>query len=271
MNEVIVQKLDENIYVYKGLLPNCKNMVDTFVNAESDPESTLLFKDWKPWSRFGTYISTLGGQLLDERKLFEDDPIFIKEDLIIKEIKDAFKYATDQFLLDHGLSVESDWKTMGPSISKYSHKNSNKNESGIKGLEMVYHTDYVTLEEEWPGDKFILTCTMYLNDDYEGGEITFILPNKEILDYKPKAGDVLVFPSGHPELLSDNGKYIHGVKTVKNKDKYLIRTFYQKPFAGSKAWHENCAKYGEDVWRKNEKERVDREFTEYFKNKAKDF
>jgi predicted 2-oxoglutarate/Fe(II)-dependent dioxygenase YbiX len=45
---------------------------------------------------------------------------------------------------------------------------------------------------------------LYLNDDYDGGEIFF--PNQNFV-YKPKRGDALLFPCGGTE-------YTHGVKKV---------------------------------------------------------
>ena len=68
----------------------------------------------------------------------------------------------------------------------------------------------------------------------------------------------MVFPSGHPDLLSQDGRYLHGVKRIRNVDKYLIRCFYQIPFAGTKEWHDNQEKFGVEEWAKMEKERIDR-------------
>ena len=258
MSDISVISLEKNISIFKGLLPNASKMVEIFKEAEINPESTFLFKDWRDWSRFGTYVWQIGNNL-DRTEDLSSNQKYIEEESIVKELHHAFGYATNKYLEERGLKVGDDWVVMGPSISKYDHLNYEKNLSGIKDLEMLYHTDYVTLEKDWPGNKFILTCTMYLNDDYEGGDITFRLPNKQIIDYKPKAGDVLVFPSGHPDLLSENGKYLHGVKSIKNSNKYLVRCFYQKPFAGNPEWLENEKKYGKDIWMKMEKERIEKE------------
>jgi hypothetical protein len=76
---------------------------------------------------------------------------------------------------------------------------------------------------------------MYLNDDFDGGEISFSLSNYEDvkkvaspdLDYeialgkgqiqfgiKPKAGSVIIFPSSAP--------YYHTAHTVKSNFKYMV-------------------------------------------------
>jgi hypothetical protein len=58
-----------------------------------------------------------------------------------------------------------------------------------------------------------LSLVSYLNDDYEGGEIFFRLQG---LDYKPKAGDTVLFPS--------NFMYPHTAKVVTSGIKYSLVT-----------------------------------------------
>lgn len=64
---------------------------------------------------------------------------------------------------------------------------------------------------------FSYNCTVslvsYLNDDYEGGEIYFRLQG---IDYKPKAGDTVIFPS--------NFMYPHQAKVVTKGTKYSLVT-----------------------------------------------
>ena len=43
--------------------------------------------------------------------------------------------------------------------------------------------------------------------------------------YKPEAGDVVVFPSGNPDYLSDDGFYFHCVNRVTGGDKYFLSIF----------------------------------------------
>lgn len=64
------------------------------------------------------------------------------------------------------------------------------------------HQDYSPHDLETP--NFTVTINAYLTEDYEGGEIVFFADNYSrqhesdddvILAYKPKAGDIVVFPS----------------------------------------------------------------------------
>lgn len=60
----------------------------------------------------------------------------------------------------------------------------------------------------WSGH---LACLVYLNDDYEGGEIFFPRYN---LTIKPKAGTLITFPGSL--------YYIHGVKKITNGNRFTI-------------------------------------------------
>jgi hypothetical protein len=127
-------------------------------------------------------------------------------------------------------------------------------------MSMTYHTDRHQFDSERGGDHFVLTVTMYLNDDYEGGELTFLNENdSDVIHYRPKAGDITVFPSAVP--------YFHGVERVDSGDRYLIRTFLSKIFDPSELWKKNADHYGIENYIKMEKERISLEYNsaKYFK------
>ena len=71
------------------------------------------------------------------------------------------------------------------------------------------HADKVC--ESWRDVSNIL----YYNDNYTGGEIFF---SQYDLQFKPKAGSVLIFPAG--------GNYAHGVHPVTSGDRYVTTTFW---------------------------------------------
>jgi hypothetical protein len=254
MSDITVSKLDDNIYIYKGLIPDNKKIVELLKSAELNKGTSFLFDDWQPWSRFGSYVYSLGHFLNDEDPMSKD-PLYLDEEKALRTILDAFYYATSSFMSDHGLSVGEDWVRMGPSISKYTHDN--QPHLSENALEMMYHTDYKVFEADSPGNKFALTCTMYLNDDYRDGGLSFLTGDKRLIEYKPVAGDVLVFPSGHPDLLSQEGRYLHAVKRIRDIDKYLVRCFYQIPFDGTPEWHANQKRFGIEEWARMEKERIE--------------
>lgn len=242
------------IHLYKGLIEDPKALVQMLKDSEENPGSSYVFTNWVPWSRFGTYLDSPPRFEKIESETPEDakDERYNLELRYAKGIEYAFYAATDHYMNLYGVSKGDDWFVMGPSYSKYFVDDEKEPGDNV----MVHHTDFVKIEEEMPGNKFAITCTMYLNDDYEGGEIDFII-GKDHIPYKPKAGDVLVFPSGHPQILGGDHMYLHGVKKVKKENKYLIRCFYQVPYAGSDEWLANEKKYGKDVWAEMEKKRIE--------------
>jgi hypothetical protein len=62
----------------------------------------------------------------------------------------------------------------------------------------------------------MVSVTAYLNDDYDNGEIFFQNFN---VSYKPKKGDILVFPS--------NFLYVHRVNPVKNGIRYAVVNWFR--------------------------------------------
>ena len=251
-------KLFPKIHVYKGLLNNCDDLVDILKKAEEDSDTTYLFKDWKPWSFFGTYVYQIDNDAIHSGVQNEK---LQKEINYLEMVKKAFFDSTDNFLKEYKLDLPGDWQMMGPSFSKYIPDEGEEGRVG-KGMSMSRHTDYVPWMKDVPGYKFALTCTMYLNDDYDGGEISFKVGDQYI-DYKPVAGDVIVFPSGHPEFLADEHPYLHGVKKISGNPRYLIRSFYQFYHTGSEEWLKNQEKYGKEIWCKMEEERIEKDMRVY--------
>jgi hypothetical protein len=257
--EFVFQKIEKNIYIYKNLIPNAKRFVELLKLSEEDPDSSYFFKDWGKWSIFGTYI-VYNGKGLPENAFEENSERFREEKHYLDLITTAFYESTEHFLKDHEMMYEKNWQIMGPSICRYDY-DTDWVQNGDEDLTMTYHTDYKYLEADSPGPKFALTSTMYLNDKYDGGGLVFVLPNKQVIEYKPEAGDIVVFPSGHPDLLSEDGLYFHGVRKIRNAPKYMVRCFYQIPSEGTPEWFENQEKYGEEVWAEMERKRIEEQST----------
>jgi len=71
----------------------------------------------------------------------------------------------------------------------------------------------------------------------------------KLIKYKPEAGDLLVFPSGHPDYLTEEGTpYLHGVMPSYNKNKFLARMYWQKYEKGSQEWYEKEKSFGKIEW-----------------------
>jgi hypothetical protein len=74
-----------------------------------------------------------------------------------------------------------------------------------------YFNDHNNIPESYSSFLITYSSVVYLNDNYSGGELYF---PEYGLTFKPKAGDLITFPS--------NAKYIHGVTPVKDVERYTL-------------------------------------------------
>jgi hypothetical protein len=240
MSNFTVETLYPKVEIYKGLLPDHKEIFEVIQSTEGK-EGEHYFNKWTPWASFGTYASTKFKGAVQH--LLGMNETFDKEYWAAETVYDAYNIAIDDYLIRNNVQLPEGAALASSSFCKYG--------SDIDVLEnnltMQYHTDFKQSEKDIPGNQFFLTCTVYINDNYDGGDIEFYVDGK-FISHKPKAGEIMVFPSGEP--------YYHGVKTATNGNKYLIRNFIMYPNPGSKEWLANQVQYGALKWAEMEKERL---------------
>jgi hypothetical protein len=251
------------IVVYKNLYKDIQKGYE-LLKESTDNKDDNFFSKWTKWSQFGKYLDPVcKGYNLDQSRYAGVDKIAThtqkQEDQkqFILEVLENFHLVTEDYTSRYNVNVDLDevfldkngnktktWRFSGPSICKYHLPGEGDEEH--EG--MRYHSDYVRERGHEPGYNFAITALSYFNDEYEGGEIDFVI-GKKMLKYKPEAGDYIVFPSGHPDFLTENGEvYLHGVipNTVANK--YFSRMYLEVYSKGSPEWFENEEKYGKEVW-----------------------
>jgi hypothetical protein len=241
-----LEKLHPQVWVFRRAIKNPETLM----------EKLMALPDWQQWWVFGS----INDQLSAGDTSWDDFPTedqwqehidYLKTrnyGNLTAEIEEYFYGATKTYIDHHGIELDN-WVHQTPSVCLY------KSDSKVSDkMTMHYHTDWQPEKAEARGTKFRLTCTMYLNEDYDGGELAFVIRNNrddatdEIrFDYKPSAGDILVFPSTEP--------FYHGVKPLTNGDRFFIRNFWLEYFPGTPEWLEGEAQYGEEVWAEMEKER----------------
>jgi hypothetical protein len=158
----------------------------------------------------------------------------------------AYDRAISHYVKKYNIQLPEDAGFSGRSYCKYF----NKIDDLKNNMTMQYHTDYIISERDMPGRKFNITCTFYVNDNYNGGDIEFWI-NGDVVNHKPKAGDLVVFPSTAP--------YYHGVKTIPDGNKFFVRNFVMVDYDGSPEWLANQKKFGAYKWSKMEWERIEEE------------
>ena len=255
-----VTEIYPKIFVYKNLF---KDISLTHKILKDSDGTDGLFSPWSRWSHFGEYLDpTFKGhnyvlKIEDVEKMEAITQKDKEHKAVLLEILNNFYIATKDYIVKNNVDFDDnkylsgvidinknpvkEWQVTGPSIARYRTDNEDD-------VAMTYHTDYIREPIVSPGYKFAITALTYFNDDYDGGQIDFIA-NGEAKMYKPEAGDVLIFPSGHPDLLmSETSIYLHGVMPIKNKSKYLARMYWTKYSVGDELWFKKEEEFGKKVW-----------------------
>ena len=248
--------------VYRNVFEDAKRIEQILKDSTTNDDDRILSK-WSQWSIFGDYLNpTIPGnfprgfnsesiaEIETQSKIQEDHKYFLQElhdgfhavaDDYISRFGNEFNFDRDEMTIDEDGHKLPRWQMYGPSICKYS-------EEWEHPMAMTYHSDYIRQPINSPGYKFAITVNAYFNDDYEGGEIDFYAGN-ELYSYKPKAGDWLIFPSGHPEVLTKDEKvYLHGVTAPTKGHKYFSRMYWRKYHNGDPLWFEKEKEFGKEEW-----------------------
>lgn len=264
------------IFVYKNLFKDIASTHSQLKNGNGEDDG--LISEWTKWSHFGEYLNPtfkdhhhgLTVEYIKEIKTTTEKQEIQR--LAILELLENFYLVTKDYAERHGVDLDQDkyitdhngeelkeWNRSGPSIARY-------RTDITDHVAMTYHTDYIRQPISSPGYKFAITALAYFNDEYEGGEIDFVVDG-EAYKYKPKAGDYLVFPSGHPDILTKNGSvYLHGVLPPYKSSKYISRMYWMKYYPGDPEWFEKEKEFGKETW-KDMQEDIMQKFRDEHPNK----
>lgn len=239
-----VTKLHDKIYVFHDMLNDPKGLIDFYIDKT---------EEWFPWYTFGDMMIESGPSHswdkfpTDEewheritKTLLEVNP----KDIYKPEVGKAWHKASSVYQQLTGTSLPQ-WEPTAWSLARYFPDV----EPNTSTHTMNHHTDYQQDMAEAEGYQPHITGVLYVNDEYEGGEIafrkfpdgeinsrTFQTPELDIV-YKPKAGDLAVFPSNHP--------YYHGVKNVYKEPKYIYRLYWRVYQEASELYTSLKEKYGD--------------------------
>lgn len=221
--------LHENVYLYSDVISTGLEVISIVEKLNSNPDSYPAVEAWRFW-----YPSDETGLIYGSTKTLnigdiDSVPDELKTDVefIADEILNSVTRVANQFFTDKKYTYKPNTSTFSR-ISKY-----------MPGCVMGAHFDAQAGDStmEW-------SIIVYPNDNYEGGEISFIIRdidlknpkngkfrpsdniddprNIDLIDFtvKPRAGQALIFPSTYP--------YMHQVHTVKSGTKYIIPGYIYK-------------------------------------------
>lgn len=224
---MISEKMFDKVYYYKNVISDPQKLIDLIEKTEDDSYSKFITK-WEEWSACSGEMYVYGNhkriKMLKIDEILQKCPEDILEDskYMFSEIFDGFK----NVCLDYAEKVNEESKLIlmtDTAIKRYE-----------PGTFMGSHFD------QQEGDtRLKYSLVMYLNDDYEGGEISFSIKdgvltstdyaasedindprNEERITFsiKPEAGSVIIFPSEPP--------YSHTAHLVKSGLKYMVPSFW---------------------------------------------
>jgi hypothetical protein len=256
------------IVIYKNLLKNSKHILDVLKRSEFNYDSNSFFPKWEEWRPTNnTPGSLLKVRIVDrDIDIHEgDSEVNIEQKKVVYEVYEAFNIAVNDFIKDWAgkgiwpnfitnwdVSDKSFWQNHEFDVLTYSQmedQHLHDPSSGVYNLPMNYHVDCNPAIVSGPGTKLSITVTMYLNDEYHGGEISFYSDSdNKVYNYKPKPGDITVFPSFQP--------FYHGVLPMSGNPRYLIRSFLMYNRDEDKEWSDKKSKYSDEEWDNLEKQNI---------------
>lgn len=231
------EEIYEKIIVYR----------DTLKNTEHFVEQVESLNKWTDWGRFGkktVFVNTTVCNLNTNATTqdWSADALDFCDDIdnsFRQEYNDMFNVymkTIEHYVKEKNMQLDTSSIEV-PILAKYVSDTAVKNNTA-----MVHHIDYQASSWEQPGFKYNLTVLLYLNDDYEGGSVNFKIVQEDdsvhTVNYQPRKGDILIFPSVHP--------YYHGTMPVSGKPKYFMRGFWGYHFEGTQEWNEQFKLRGED-------------------------
>ena len=189
--------LDLGLVYYKNAISNPEKIIEDvenlnkkLLNNKNNNINTMV-KEWSPWN--------YGEQFFCWQKFFIPQEQINKNDFFYDEM-----YSISERLfspLDEHLSK---YKDIYPFLNIKSRDDS-------MHLLKYEKAGYLPAHQDHGVSTRTLSVLIYLNDDYEGGNLVFKNSN---LSFKPEAGSIIFFPS--------NFLYVHEVEKITSGIKYSL-------------------------------------------------
>lgn len=196
--------LDLGLVLYKNAIPDSESIisliesVDKRFEAGEHGDSFTFVKSWNPW--------TYGDLLFNYQKFFPESKNISTDDYYAKEMKEIADrlYSSLENAFNHYTKV----------LYPFADKNIKAREHSIHLLKYGV-SGHLPAHQDQGISSRVLSSVMYLNDNYEGGEIEFKNSSVKI---KPEAGSIIFFPS--------NFLYIHEVYPIISGTRYSMPQWF---------------------------------------------
>jgi len=206
MSNIEFDVLDLGLVYYPNIIKDPKKIIDAVEDLDKrysidnpKPNQTSV-KPWVPWNHDNTGETFCLQKFIPQVRHIPSNDMYKEEQTFISsELFGALDIAFDHYT-----------KNLYPFAEK-----------NIKSREHTMHllkyekTGHLPAHQDQGISTRVLSVLLYLNDDYEGGEIEF--QNSDLL-IKPDPGSILFFPS--------NFLYVHEVHPVTNGIRYALPNWY---------------------------------------------
>lgn len=199
MSDIKCEVLHKNIFYFPGVIDNISEVMSTLEEVGS-----LSVTPWETWyanndAKENPYgdLKTLSYPDLDNEL---DPEVREKSSYILNSILGAMEACAREFLVQHGADQQE--------LDHLHNEIFGSHTYGIRrydeNKDMGPHQDMVVEGRD------TYTIAVYLDDDYEGGELGIVSDGLDI-SIKNKAGSIVVFPSGY---LHESRPLLNGRKTI---------------------------------------------------------
>lgn len=200
--------LDLGLVYYKNIIPDPQHIIDV-VNSIDDryhknehAGHPTDVQSWSPW--------TYGNLHFNDQKFFPEPQMLSQQDYYYAEMLDVTTRMYNA--LDVGFNHYA------TQVYPFAKANIKNREESIHLLRYG-KTGHLPAHQDQGVSTRVLSSVMYLNDNYDGGEIEFVNSGVKI---KPEAGSIIFFPS--------NFLYIHEVHPITNGYRYSMPHWYHNRF-----------------------------------------
>lgn len=199
---MIIEELHDGIVYYKNLIDDTNTFISKIENLDKYCNPYRNLSVWEVWNASTDQNVQYG---FNKNGIFSTASTVDEVDLqilkIVSEVKSIISFCSKNYCQLY--KIKEPWLPNYFSIKKY-----------IPGADMGPHVDS---SDPTDINHPVLSGVIYLNNNYEGGEISF--PNQN-LKIKPEPGSLIIFPSIEP--------YVHHPQRIISGNKYMIPLFWYK-------------------------------------------
>lgn len=208
MHKFDYEVLDLGLVYYKNIIKDPKKLIeqieDLDVRYAQSPQfaNQTKVKPWVPWtynSGESKLMFCLQKFIPQVEHLNPEDPFFEEQKAISEELFGALDITLEHYSTQIYPFAKKNIKSREPEMHLLRY-----DESG-----------YLPAHQDQGVSTRVLSVLLYLNDDYEGGEICFQQSNIKL---KAEAGSVIFFPS--------NFLYVHEVMPITSGKRYSLPNWY---------------------------------------------